>query len=207
MPAGGYGAAMGRGTDVGLGAANAFEAGALCLQFLAAPEDLVGWAREVLAVEAVDPPTAQERKDAESLRTAVTRLAMNLVDGRPASIGDIARLNRLAAAPDLPPQIGPGGTRGWPSPVALGQVVATVARDAVDLLTSADAARIKACAADDCDLVFLDSSQPGQRRWCAMARCGNRAKVRAYRARRRAEAAEAAEAAEVEAAGATAGAG
>lgn len=166
-----------------LGPTFTFEAGALCLQFLAAPEDLAGWAEEVLEVAALEPMTLQELRDAESLRTAVTRLAHNLVEGHPAAIGDIARLNRLAAAPDLPPQIGPGGSRGWPGSVTHGQVIATVARDAVDLLTSADAGRIKSCAADDCDLVFLDTSRPGQRRWCAMARCGNRAKVRAYRRR------------------------
>jgi predicted RNA-binding Zn ribbon-like protein len=32
--------------------------------------------------------------------------------------------------------------------------------------------------------VFEDESRAGRRRWCDMATCGNRAKVRRYRARR-----------------------
>ncbi|MEE3918700.1 CGNR zinc finger domain-containing protein [Micromonospora sp. BRA006-A] len=30
----------------------------------------------------------------------------------------------------------------------------------------------------------MDTSRPGQRRWCAMERCGNRQKARALRSRR-----------------------
>ena len=44
--------------------------------------------------------------------------------------------------------------------------------------------RLSRCSADDCALVFYDSSRGGTRRWCSMQRCGNRAKVRAHRARR-----------------------
>ncbi|MDI5982688.1 CGNR zinc finger domain-containing protein, partial [Amycolatopsis magusensis] len=29
----------------------------------------------------------------------------------------------------------------------------------------------------------LDTSRPGNRRWCSMQRCGNRNKVKAYRER------------------------
>ena len=39
------------------------------------------------------------------------------------------------------------------------------------------------CAAEDCGLLFVDASRPGQRRWCSMERCGNLAKVRGHRAR------------------------
>jgi predicted RNA-binding Zn ribbon-like protein len=44
-------------------------------------------------------------------------------------------------------------------------------------------ARLKACRGDDCRWVFIDGSRNSSRRWCAMAECGNRAKVAAYRAR------------------------
>lgn len=40
-----------------------------------------------------------------------------------------------------------------------------------------DWARIRTCAADDCSLVFLDTSRAGRRRWCSMATCGTRAKL------------------------------
>ncbi|WP_369208580.1 CGNR zinc finger domain-containing protein [Streptomyces sp. PU-14G] len=45
-------------------------------------------------------------------------------------------------------------------------------------------ARLKACEADDCQWVYYDRSPAGRSRWCTMAVCGSRAKMRAYRARR-----------------------
>jgi len=39
------------------------------------------------------------------------------------------------------------------------------------------------CGADNCALIYLDTSRPGNRRWCSMERCGNRAKVRGHRSR------------------------
>lgn len=177
------------GRAVATGAASAdgsFEAGALCLDFLAAPPDLTGWAAAALGLEQVLPMTLQQERDAETLRVALIRIALALVEDADPPIGDVARLNRLAGDPDLPPQIGAGRTQVWPTSVSVGQVVATVARDAVHLLTSEASGRIKTCAADDCERIFLDASAPGQRRWCSMATCGNRAKVRAYR-RRQAE--------------------
>jgi predicted RNA-binding Zn ribbon-like protein len=43
--------------------------------------------------------------------------------------------------------------------------------------------RLKACAAEDCQWAFYDSSRNRSRTWCSMEVCGNRAKTRAYRAR------------------------
>jgi predicted RNA-binding Zn ribbon-like protein len=44
--------------------------------------------------------------------------------------------------------------------------------------------RAKACRADDCRWAFYDQSRNRSARWCDMAVCGNRTKVRAYRAKR-----------------------
>ncbi|WNY32953.1 CGNR zinc finger domain-containing protein [Curtobacterium flaccumfaciens] len=83
----------------------------------------------------------------------------------------------------------PGANR-----VRLAQALSSVARDAVALFTEvgfddveADGrpTRLSRCSAEDCGLVFYDSSRGGTRRWCSMQRCGNRAKVRAHRARPR----------------------
>jgi predicted RNA-binding Zn ribbon-like protein len=43
--------------------------------------------------------------------------------------------------------------------------------------------RVKACRADDCLWAFYDRSRNRSGAWCEMAVCGNRQKVRAYRAR------------------------
>jgi predicted RNA-binding Zn ribbon-like protein len=58
-----------------------------------------------------------------------------------------------------------------------------VARAAEDLLTSPARAEVRACPGDDCGWLFVDPR--GLRRWCDMAWCGNRAKVRAHAARAR----------------------
>lgn len=44
--------------------------------------------------------------------------------------------------------------------------------------------RLKLCPADDCLEAFYDRSRNRSRIWCDMADCGNRAKLRSYRARR-----------------------
>ena len=43
--------------------------------------------------------------------------------------------------------------------------------------------RLKACASDTCQWAFYDHSRNRSKHWCTMAECGNRAKVRSYRAR------------------------
>jgi predicted RNA-binding Zn ribbon-like protein len=43
--------------------------------------------------------------------------------------------------------------------------------------------RLKACAAETCQWAFYDSSKNHSGHWCDMGACGNRAKVRSYRAR------------------------
>ncbi|WNI24424.1 CGNR zinc finger domain-containing protein [Streptomyces sp. ITFR-16] len=44
-------------------------------------------------------------------------------------------------------------------------------------------ARLKACEAADCRWAYYDRSPAGRRRWCSMAVCGARAKMRTYRAK------------------------
>jgi predicted RNA-binding Zn ribbon-like protein len=45
--------------------------------------------------------------------------------------------------------------------------------------------RIRECAAELCDLIYLDTSRNRSRRWCSMERCGARSKAAAYYWRRR----------------------
>lgn len=51
---------------------------------------------------------------------------------------------------------------------------------AVALLTGPQSERIRRCAAETCDWMFLDTSKRGNRRWCDMTVCGNRAKARRF---------------------------
>jgi predicted RNA-binding Zn ribbon-like protein len=64
-----------------------------------------------------------------------------------------------------------------------------IARSAADLLTSERRDRVKECASETCEWVFLDRSRNRSRRWCDMSDCGNRAKARRFQAKRRGAAA------------------
>lgn len=56
---------------------------------------------------------------------------------------------------------------------------------AAKLLTSEEAARIRACRGPDCGWMYVDRSRNGLRRWCAMETCGTPEKTRRRRERRR----------------------
>ena len=56
-------------------------------------------------------------------------------------------------------------------------------RDVGRLLVDPAARHVRACPMPDCGWVFADPS--GRRRWCSMAWCGNRSKVRRHAARAR----------------------
>lgn len=64
-----------------------------------------------------------------------------------------------------------------------------VLRSAAELLTSADTARVRMCAGEDCGWMYVDRSRNGLRRWCEMRTCGNVAKARRHyqRAKRQRE--------------------
>lgn len=74
---------------------------------------------------------------------------------------------------------------GWDDQPVLEQIPRSLAACAVDLLTSADVRRIRACAGEACDWLFIDDSRNHLRRWCSMDECGNRAKMRRRRKRAR----------------------
>ena len=56
-----------------------------------------------------------------------------------------------------------------------------IAVSALDLLRDGPLDRLKAC--EDCPWLFLDTSRNHSRRWCSMADCGTRVKMRRYRAK------------------------
>ena len=58
-----------------------------------------------------------------------------------------------------------------------------IAQSAAELLTSDRLGRLRNCAHEPCDWLFLDSSRNGRRRWCQMETCGNLAKLRRFRAK------------------------
>ncbi|HVQ86892.1 MAG TPA: ABATE domain-containing protein [Actinomycetes bacterium] len=80
-----------------------------------------------------------------------------------------------------------GGVREeWRVSDSLEQVLWPIAIDAWDLLTEPELLRVRACPVESggCGWLFLDTSRSGNRRWCDMRTCGNRAKVRAHYSRK-----------------------
>jgi predicted RNA-binding Zn ribbon-like protein len=173
-----------------------FDPGAFCLEFaltggagyraayetLHEPGDLARWCWDSVAVD-VSRVTSRDLVDAKRLRAAIWQLADGQVEGRPLPRRAVEEINAAAAKPSLAPQIGPATARRWTTPARPSQLLSTVARDAIDLFTGPMAGRIRRCAGVNCTLVFADMSRPGRRRWCSMERCGNRAKVHAFRNR------------------------
>jgi predicted RNA-binding Zn ribbon-like protein len=148
------------------------------------PADLVRWAAESRLPAGLEPAvSAEELTAARTLRNALWRLTADRAHGRELRRADLAVVNEAAAQAPPAPRITADGERGW-APGATGtQLLSVVARDAVDLFTGPYAHRIRECGSHDCYLLFVDTSRPGRRRWCAMERCGNRNKVRAHRVR------------------------
>ena len=76
-----------------------------------------------------------------------------------------------------------GGAFAWTWAVGaeeLDRVVWPVVRSAAALLTSGSLERVRQCAGDGCDWLFVDLSKNQSRRWCSMDMCGSRAKSRRY---------------------------
>jgi predicted RNA-binding Zn ribbon-like protein len=150
---------------------------------LHAPDDLTSWLRERFPV-AVGAARSRDLFDAVALRDAIARMAHAAAHGEAVRSADIDLVNLYAATPDIPPALAGGSRQAGRSVQTVGQALSTIARDAVDLFDSTNAARIRECSGVDCAIVYLDTSRAATRRWCSMQRCGNRAKVRAHRARK-----------------------
>ncbi|HVJ01496.1 MAG TPA: ABATE domain-containing protein [Sphingomonas sp.] len=151
-------------------------------ELLAEPGDLARWlvaaglAEEGLTADAADLERGQD------LREAVHAIVDARLAGRGDPPGEVARLNAIAAGSPAMLRLGLDGrvhTEGDAT-----ARLAALAREAVLLLGGDQALRIRRCEADGCAILFLDTSRSGERRWCSMKRCGNKAKVAEFRRRR-----------------------
>jgi predicted RNA-binding Zn ribbon-like protein len=153
---------------------------------LAAPEDLVTFARRVGAADQATPASPGALRAALRLRDALdavlrARLAGEGPPAGPRAVVEAAARAALGAA-HLAPH---GDALAWTWPTGDPQTpVHRLTHAAVELLTSeADLAVLRCCAA--CRWLFLDHSRGPGRRWCSMADCGTEAKKRRYVQRRR----------------------
>jgi predicted RNA-binding Zn ribbon-like protein len=153
---------------------------------LSTPRDLASWLVEAGLADELPAASRQDLAHARTIRDAVYRTLKRRLAGRMPGPGDLAIINDWAGrpAPRRWLETDDGQLRARSDATTAAALLASVARDAVDLLGGPLAHRIRECSADDCSLLFLDTSRAGRRRWCSMATCGARAKMAAYRARR-----------------------
>jgi len=160
--------------------------GTRCGERLPDPEALGAW---MVAAGLLDPGAragAEDLARARALRAALFGLVDAQIAGEPFARADVETINAFASVPAPAPRLllraGRLAVRR-PEP-AVAVALAAIARDAVDLLSGPDRERLRECAAADCSGIFVDESRGRRRRWCSSARCGNRARVAAHRARR-----------------------
>jgi len=166
-------------------------------------EDLVEWSRRRGVLDSSEAKSllsalggrgdagTRVMADASRLREAIYRIFADLWHGRPVKEADLETLNsqlskgmstaRVAAREDA-------FHWGWEFDERTPDMVLwPIARDAAELLTSERLGRVKECAnvEEGCGWLFLDASRSGNRVWCSMESCGNRAKFRAFYARQK----------------------
>jgi predicted RNA-binding Zn ribbon-like protein len=148
---------------------------------LASSRDLDRWLKAAGLARAAS--AAQDDLEiARNLRAAIYALAVARAAGKRAPAGARAALNDLAEQPGATLRLAEDGhLRVTGSARAM---LATLAQDAVRLLGSPQSERIRQCESPTCSRLFLDNSRGGDRRWCSMSPCGNRAKVAEFRRRK-----------------------
>lgn len=152
-------------------------------ELLKTPQDLARWL--VAAGLATTPPEADEADLAlaRSLREAIYVLASARLPNGPEPSDAREDLNTIAIGPPATPRLSLDGKLELFGSTA--SLLATLARDAIHLFGGEEADLIRQCQSPACTLFFIDTSRSGERRWCSMVGCGNKAKVADFRRRRR----------------------
>jgi predicted RNA-binding Zn ribbon-like protein len=166
-------------------------------------EDLVGWARQTAIVTAAEAQalTAAAKRDPRSasralhrarrLRETLGRIFEAAGRNQRPTARDLRRLNAVLGAALRRRRLELRGNRyDWTWTASDGRpldaFLSPIVLAAAELLTVPQRFKIRACAAEDCGWLFLDTSRSGRRRWCTMQSCGNRAKARRFYQRTRA---------------------
>jgi predicted RNA-binding Zn ribbon-like protein len=163
--------------------------------------ELLGWSRvagtvddgaaRALARQAALRPSeaAAVHTRAILVREALHQILKCILEDRRPSTRDVDVLRAAVAVARANQRLDTrGGQFVWTFPKRtdkLDQVVWPVSLSAAELLTSGELSRLGECGGADCGWLFLDNSRGRRRRWCDMQDCGNREKVRRFRAKAR----------------------
>lgn len=186
-----------RGAAPASGTSFTFRSGRPCLDFAATlggryrepverltePADLTRWLRASGVIDISRNPTEAQLAAAKDLREVIYRIAVAVIEGTPLRWDDADLLNHYAAVPPVVPVLRPDLSFGRLAADPVAAALSTLARDAIELVSGDQAARLRECSKPDCSLLFVDTSRSAARRWCSMEICGNQDKVRRYRQR------------------------
>ena len=123
------------------------------------------------------------------LREALHRIFAAIAEGAVAASADLAAFNDALEAAAERSRMGlRDNAYVWeialPARTAVG-LLSPVLWSAADLLAGPRRDRVRQCANPLCRWLFLDETKGGNRRWCSMAACGNRAKAHRHYLKRK----------------------
>jgi predicted RNA-binding Zn ribbon-like protein len=146
------------------------------------PQRLNAWYLESGLVDTITPGNEDDVREAITVREAVYRLVTNRRLGEELDREALGVVNAAARETPVTPQRTLTGRHTDATPE---QALATVARQAVELLSGPDVPLMKECGNPECTRVYIDRSRGMRRQWCGMESCGNKIKAAAYRARKK----------------------
>ncbi|MBT8154021.1 CGNR zinc finger domain-containing protein [Epibacterium ulvae] len=162
------------------------------LDWLVNGQELLSWMAAVGLLTAKEAArlaaalTADDlEKAADTLRALRTEMQENIPEASPEFM---ARLNDLLTTGRGHYEIETGAEgqrnmRFQPLLETADDLVVRVAVEIAELYCLNTPERMRECGSPTCTYWFHDNTRNNRRRWCSMAVCGNRAKVKAHRAR------------------------
>lgn len=171
-----------------------------CTEGLEGYGDLVRFTRETRLLDSVQavqvertvtPETAvRALRAGRALREALAETLYAVVDERQPPAASLEMLEHYFHIADRhrelrwQPDIGAALAWSWRLNEGKAELpVWVIAHAARDLMLSPEMKRVRACEAETCRWLFLDTSRNHTRRWCKMRVCGNRMKARRYQVR------------------------
>jgi predicted RNA-binding Zn ribbon-like protein len=172
-------------------------------EYLTSYGELVAWSRHAsiltdaeakalltrAAGQAALAAVALER--AIALREAIFQIFAAVADNRKPDKQSLTIMNAFLREASCQAELAPtaeGFEWTWTlEPDGLDGMLWPIAHSAAELLTSPNLTRVRRCAREGCDWLFLDLSKNRSRRWCSMEVCGSRVKSRRYYHRKKGE--------------------
>ncbi len=149
---------------------------------LTGPAELAGFLEEVGLAESPDVAPEDVARVIEAREALRALLFHN--NGVAAGQAETDRLNSAFAGAATEVRFAGAEATVVPRGDAVDGALAKLAMVVRDAMLSGEWGRLKACPDEECQWAFYDRSRNRSRTWCNMQDCGNRAKVRAFRARK-----------------------